>query len=76
MNAATPADRITIDLAIWDAGCLPGMLRRRIEEVEHTKRSGALSPEAMENADLFIGQMRGVLAALAAAFPPGTIAAA
>ena len=57
---------ITITLSAWDSGCLPGVLRTRIQETErHRAIAGHLyPPEEAENIEKFLGQMRACLAAV------------
>jgi hypothetical protein len=59
-------DQITIKVSVWDAGCLPGVLRRRIEDVERQVRvnGGQHTAEQAKPISDFLGQMRSCLAAV------------
>jgi len=62
----TDTPLILIQVSLWDSGCLPSLLQKRIEEVEeHMRRfESARSDEANRDRAAYLAQLRSCLAAV------------
>ena len=65
----TDTPLILIQVSLWDSGCLPWLLQKRIEEVEeHMRRfEAARTDEANRGLAAYLAQLKACLAAVEAA---------
>lgn len=67
MGGVMPADdTITIVVSLHDAGCLPGLLRRAVDDTErHARVCGhKYTPDIARDVEVYLLQLRGCLAAV------------
>jgi hypothetical protein len=60
-------EKILVEISLYDSGCLPSVLERRISDAERQKKIGGLSAEQMRMLDEFLLQLNNCLSAVYAA---------